>query len=954
MQTIPWEEVREIVDAVLDLSPPERASYLESSCPNSVIRRYVQSLILSYEQAGDFLEQSLSPFNETSLHEYTSWRGQRIGPYEILNEIGEGGMGTIYLARRADDHYDTQVAIKLVRRGFDSNFTVARFRAERQILANLDHPNIARLLDGGSTEDGQPYLVMGYIEGLPLDQYCDDHQLTIAGRLQLFRVVCSAVQFAHQNLVIHRDIKPSNILVTSDGTPKLLDFGIAKILDPETASPLKAEPATAYRMLTPEYASPEQLSGAVITTASDTYSLGVVLYELLTGQRPHLQENETAPETEKPSLAVSRIGRHTREINAAGQSTALSSRGESSYKKLRKRLSGDLDNIVLMALRRDPLRRYASVEQFSEDIRLHLEGMPVIARPSTFAYRSSKFIRRHKAAVASAVLLVLSLVAGLAATTYEVRVAQAQRARAELRFNEVRKLANSLMFDIHDAIRDLPGATPARKLVVSNALIYLNSLAAEAHDDPSLQHELADAYERVGSVQGQPYAANLGDTAGALDSYRKAQAIRSRLAATGSLADQISLADNYRTVSALEMQGSDTVNARHSAMQSVNLAEQLVKAHPDNQQVMSLAAGAYADMGATWEDSHAGSGEQYYRKALELNTRLATLSTDRNVIRNMAIAEYNIGRYFRDAGYRAEAVAAFNKALAAHASISNDPNNIKTQRDVASVQSNLGDTLVMMGDAAGALNNYRSVQQFAKADSDADPKNADARSVLGESYLNVGTALAILGRRTEALAQLHQSIRILETAVAADPKQENINWDLTACYSWAASVESSSKAQLEDLQKALAIDLKLAGADSESSVVAENEAEVRVQIGNFFLKQGQQLRAQENYRQAIALVEPIAASHADSQEARYPLAGAYFGLGKLAELDADRSGQANNRTKASNWTKAKSHLEKSADTWRQIRQPAHISPNGFSCHSPTEATREIARCDSALALLRAD
>ena len=905
------------------------------------------------------MEQPLCPLDESATGQQdTCWRGRRIGPYEIVDEIGEGGMGAIYLARRADDHYNKQVAIKLVRRGFDSSFTVSRFKAERQILANLDHPNIARLLDGGSTDEGQPYLVMEYIEGLPLDQYCDDRKLTITERLQIFRVVCSAIQFAHQSLVIHRDIKPSNILVTKDGIPKLLDFGIAKILGPQTSAPLQAEAPTVFRLLTPEYASPEQLRAEPITTASDVYSVGVVLYELLSGLRPSRQrksgvenENEAAPEMEKPSLVVSRTGGRFENTNAdVNTSFILSARREPNSERLRKRLSGDLDNIVLMALRREPLRRYVSVEQLSEDIRRHLEGMPVLARPDTFAYRSSKFIQRHKAAVAAAVLLVLSLVGGMAGTTREARIAQAQRARAELRFNEVRKLANSLMFDIHDAIRDLPGATAARKLLVSNALTYLNSLAGEARDDVSLQRELADAYEKVGNVQGQPYEANLGDTSGALDSYLKAQIIRKNIPG-GAVADMISLADNYRTVSSLQMQRSDTVDARRSAQEAVDLSERLLKAYPGNQEVMALAAGAYSDLGETSEDSHTGTGEGYYRKALELSTRLAANSTDRKRLRNLAVDEYHIGRYLRDTGYPSEAIAIFNRALVTLANLADDPNNVKTQRDVASIHSNLGDTLMMVGEPAGALVHYRSVQQFARVTSIADPNNADARTALGEATLNVGIALAMLKRRAEALTSLRNSVMILEKALAADPKQVGINWDLTMAHTWSASLESDLTLAMEDYQKALAIDLKLAGVDSESSVVPENEAEVREQMGNFFLKNGKPASAAENYRRAVAIAEPIAASHEDEQEVRYSLAGAYFGLGKLSVAEAERNAQSPVK-QAERWTEARSWFQKSVDTWRRVRKPASISPSGFACGDPAEAARELALCESALAQLR--
>src|ERR1700683_1580685 len=373
------------------------------------------------------------------------------------------------------------------------------------------------------------------IECQPIDHYWVQHELSIAERLNLFLQVCSAVQYAHQRLIIHRDLKPGNILVASDGTPKLLDFGIAKILDTESSTGQIEPTVTVFRVLTPGYASPEQIKGEPITTASDIYSLGVVLYELLTGRCPYRlvsrSPHEMAravceSEPEKPSTVVTR----DEPAEAGGtKSTAaeLSAARDASPEKLRKRLRGDLDNIVLMALRKEPQRRYASVEQFAEDIRRHLGSLPVVARTDTFGYRTSKFITRHKAGVTATIIVAAGTVlAGLAVTLHEGRIARAQQIRAERRFDDVRRLANSLIFEIHDSIETMPGATPTRKLLLERALEYLDSLAKESSGDVSLQRELAAAYLRIGSLQGSTLEASLGQSNDALASLKKAVAIR--------------------------------------------------------------------------------------------------------------------------------------------------------------------------------------------------------------------------------------------------------------------------------------------------------------------------------------------------------------------------------------------------------------------------------------------
>jgi eukaryotic-like serine/threonine-protein kinase len=373
-----WQRVKDVFGQACEKTPEQRSSFLAEAClGDEELRREVSSLLESHQDTGGVFD---TPVAAAFAPRVDPLVGRFIGSYRIIRQIGRGGMGSVYLAERADDEFRRRVAVKAVSSELVDEETRRRFHNERQTLAALDHPNIIKLLDGGTAEDGSPYLVMDYVEGQPIDEYCKTHKLSTVERLELFRTVCSAVTYAHQNLVVHRDLKPGNILITADGTPKLLDFGIAKLLRPEYSTSM-AMTRTDLRPMTPEYASPEQVLGGPITTASDIYSLGVLLYRLLTGFHPYQLKTQTALELEK-AICLTEPER---------PSTSVLHAGDDGLARL---LKGDLDMIVLKAMRKEPQRRYCSAEQLSEDIHRHLVGLPVIACKDSWHYRVSKFVTR--------------------------------------------------------------------------------------------------------------------------------------------------------------------------------------------------------------------------------------------------------------------------------------------------------------------------------------------------------------------------------------------------------------------------------------------------------------------------------------------------------------------------------------------------------------------------------
>ena len=493
-----WHQVKIVFHQLLEVTPEERSSFLDRACSaDPSLRQEVESLLFSEDEAR-------SGFLEPGSTCATLRKGTKLGDYEVQSLLSAGGMGVVYRAIRADGLYKQQVALKIVRADLGKEFTSTRFRNERQILASLDHPNIAKILDGGTTPDGLPYFVMELIDGLPITAYCDQHKLTIDARLQLFRTVCSAVHHAHQHLVIHRDLKPGNILITSEGVPKLLDFGIAKILDPK----LRVENATMTAggpwLMTPEYASPEQVRGATVSTASDIYSLGVLLYELLSGHRPYrgnpsswldVGRQVCEEDPEKPSTAFLRVEQASGHVDGEDAITLgiVSRARNTGAAELRRRLRGELDSIVLKALRKEPQQRYISAEQLSADIAKHLRHEPIIAATGSSAYRLRKYLRRHRLGVAAGGSLLAVLIAFAVVQAVQLRRITRERDRA----NRIADFMSS-MFKVSDPSESRGNRVTAREILDKAAKDMETGLARDPELQAQMMSVIGNVYDNLG------------------------------------------------------------------------------------------------------------------------------------------------------------------------------------------------------------------------------------------------------------------------------------------------------------------------------------------------------------------------------------------------------------------------------------------------------------------------
>ncbi|HEU4643255.1 MAG TPA: protein kinase [Gemmatimonadaceae bacterium] len=779
-----YRRVCELFDAALELDAGARSAFLDDACRgDAVVRREVASLLESFDGTRT---AALFPPLFRAEEAGTLAIGQRIGPYTLRREIGEGGMGIVYQATRED--VGKTVALKLVRHGrLASPEHLRRFLLERRVLARLEHANIARLLDAGVTDSGLPYLVMDYVDGDPIDRYCHARRLPVEERLALFCRVCDAVHYAHRHLVVHRDLKPSNIAVADDGVPKLLDFGIATLME-EGGGVEGRLTRTGLVMLTPEYAAPEQVRGEPVTTASDVYALGLLLFELLTGERPYRRESRTTPELLRAIC------------EEEPEPPSVVARRSQASPRLARRLRGDLDTIVLKALRKEPERRYHSAQELREDIDRHLAGRPVRARGDSIRYRSRKFVRRHRAAVAASALLVLTLAGGVVATAFQARRAEAERAIAEQRFRDVRSLAGELLSDVHDAISDLPGSLPVRATLVTGALEHLDRLYRQAGDDPALMREIAAAYVKLGLVQGDPTVANLGDLAAARRSFERALSIAERLVAAdpGDHVARRTLALAHEKMSDADAWGGRLPEGVAHARSALEQWQSLATANPASTSALRAVVTSHIKLGDLLGNPNLPSLSERAGATREYRHALALLGTvprdslnDWATRRLLALVHERLGAMLTLEGRHADGIAALERTLVIREGLVRERGaSTNALRDLAVTHQVLCEARLAGGDRGGALAHCRRGVALYESLRSADARNAQSLHDLALGRLSMHKVLAARGELRASLAQLDLSTELLRRLLASHADNVPARRDLARGLLYASTVHS--------------------------------------------------------------------------------------------------------------------------------------------------------------------
>jgi len=765
-----WQRLNEIFAAAIELEPDRQSQFLREACADDKGLQCEAEAILAAAQHADrkgFLKGNVFADGAQMLAANDIPPGTVIGSYRVVEEIGRGGMGAVYLALR--EGFQQKVALKIIKRGMDSDSIVRRFVMERDVLASLNHPNIARLLDGGTAE-GLPFIAMEHVEGENIADFCDQNRLTIDQRLVLFRKVCAAVAYAHQNLVVHRDIKPSNILVTPDGEPKLLDFGIAKLLSSDHFGYTIEPTAAGAGLMTPEYASPEQIRGEKVTTASDIYSLGVLLYEILSGHRPFRFQSRSAGEVlqvisqyQPPSPSTAASTRQeialpdddaTRRI--LSPDTVAEMRSDKPA-RLKRKLAGDLDNIVMMALRKEPDRRYSSVEQLADDVRRHLEGVPVFARPATLSYRTAKFIERNRTATVFATLTLIAILIGSSIAVWQAVVARKQWQRAERRSEEVRRLTNTLLNDLQSQVGGLPGSDATRRKLSQISIEYLNGLARDTND-PAVLKQLSQAYVLL----GKQYGYENGNPNDIRENISRGLEISRRL-----VADNPKDLDAKRLLAAnlteydffCEKQPAEKLKLNQERAQ---LHEQIVAATPDNGEAYDELATTYFTLGYLLNlyerPEEAARYGHLMTRTREREVQLLNKVPATNRERDLLAGTYlNLGSAYVETKDLQTAENYFTQALRVSESlVAEHPDYRVGWVRLAAANREIGDLRKSRGDYQGALDSFQSGLRVLR---EATTKLTDKqmRGAEPAHMLRVAESLYRTGRAQEALQMLRDA-----------------------------------------------------------------------------------------------------------------------------------------------------------------------------------------------------
>jgi serine/threonine protein kinase len=822
-----YEKIKKVFAGALEIPLESRAEFLDKNCPNAEIRREVDSLLAAHQEADNFLNDvSAVEVIQNTYQQSSSLLGQKIGKYRIEREIGRGGMGIVFLATRED--FRQQVALKIIKRGMDSEAIIERFAREREILASLNHPFIARLLDGGTTDDGLPFFVMEYVEGETVDEYCRRKNLSENARLELFRKICAAVQFAHQKLIVHRDLKPSNILVTEDGTPKLLDFGIAKLLTSEAM-----ETQTQQRVLTPAYASPEQMRGEIVGTTSDVYSLGLILSKMLGVSDSKSQISDSS----KPN----------QNLRTNKQQTKTKSQN----------LNNDLSNIIKMSLREDATRRYGSCEAFSEDIRRYLEGLPISARKDSRFYRASKFIKRNRAAVAVFALFILSLLGGLAATAWEWRIAKRERAVAEERFEALRKSSSSMIGEINGALMDLPSSAPARKLLLERAMEQLDILAASSENNPQLQNDLGDAYQNLNYLPDKTLDERIDLLNRSMNFYGQviASDAKNPKARKGLAIDNVNLADIAR-------EQGDIPKASEHNRQAIELLEGVIADEPENIESQTDLWNVYYNAALTLNlQGRAADSLEICRRMTPLAEKLAKekpVDLSGNEFRRpylghgLASADLiYLGRYDEALSEINTAIEANKQQRAAH------PDSIYARLDEAVFKERLAKALEGKGNFEEALKTMRESLEISEKLAAENAKDNYYLSSAASTKTHLAQMLIRAGKFSEAIPYFQNAIKTDEEILAKDAKQKQAKFNLAAAYGGLGKALAQTGKNDEGLaneQKALDIYREINAASSADSVLRHDFAQISAQTAENFIKKNEAERAKSLFQQSYDIL----------------------------------------------------------------------------------------------------